>query len=79
MLASLAAFRFAHHRVVKELLGMKRPVVQLLLVLACGCVLLDKDFSRGMEREYFRRSLCIILTDYYGGNGNKSFKKKVRS
>mmetsp|Transcript_13635 Transcript_13635/g.27889 ORF Transcript_13635/g.27889 Transcript_13635/m.27889 type:complete len:478 (-) Transcript_13635:2-1435(-) len=63
-------------RVVKELLGMKRPVVQLLLVLACGCVLLDKDFSRGMEREYFRRSLCIILTDYYGGNGNKSFKKK---
>ena len=60
-------------RDIKELRGLKRLTYQTTALLACGCVLLDKSFLRGMEREYFRRCVNYMICEY--NSGNKSFKK----
>ena len=46
----------------------------MIALFACGCALLDKKFSRGMEREFFRRCVNSMICGY--NQSNKSFQKK---
>ena len=61
-------------REMREWLGYKRPLFALIALLGAATTLLDKSFSRGMKREYFRRSIFFMIAEIY--TEDKRFAKK---